>query len=301
MGNDPVWWREVYVEPGSRSGLLSRLVTVGVLILIVYPFLVIVGDTLFSPDRYWGIHRTPIERFQDGVQTWVAGVTGGLGMLMLLRAAVRGASAIAGERDRDTWVSLMATPLTCREVLYGKWWGCIWGQRGAILLLAGVWAVGILTGSANPFLLALDAVAFAVYLAVFAAIGLRCSVAARSARIAIARAVPLAILAGGGFWLPLFCCGALLSFGSRGPNEPLGYLAAFIAGGTPPFLLTALAAVDFKSLSLMVNSPYGNNTTFWCISCGAVFGTVGWTVAAGGLLGASLNALTKEMNRQAQE
>jgi hypothetical protein len=195
----------------------------------------------------------------------------------------------------------MATPLTCREILYGKWWGCIWGQRGALILLVSVWAVGVLTGSANPYMLALDAVALVVYLAAFAAIGLRCSVSARSARIAIARAVPLAILAGGGFWLPLFCCGMIMSLSARGSGEPLGHIAAFIAGGTPPFLLTALAAVDFKAINAMMNPRNGDNVAFFSVSCGAVIGTAGWALAAAGLLGATHAALKKEANRQAAE
>jgi hypothetical protein len=301
MGNDPVHWREAHVEPGSRSGLLNRLVTFGVLALIVYPFLVIVYETFLWPSRGWGwSSRTPIEQFQERVQVWVTAVTGCLGMLMLLRATVRGAGAIAGEKDRDTLVSLLTTPLTCREILYGKWCGCIWGQRGAMLLLAAVWVVGVLTGSANLLFLALDAVVLVVYLAVFAAIGVRCSIDARNTRIAIARAVPLAILAGGGFWLPLFCCGAIVSFGGNA-REPVGYLAAFIAGGTPPFLLTGLAALDFKMLDRMAGPHNNDTTTFLCMSCGAIIGTIGWGFLAATLLKGAHIALTKEANRETQE
>src|SRR5205814_729424 len=102
-----------------------------------------------------------------------------------------GAGAIAGEKDRDTWTSLLATPLGTHEILVGKCYGCVFGQRDAMYLLAAVWAVGVLTMSVNPFAVALAAGALAIYLVAFAWLGIACSVTARNTRTAIARAVPL--------------------------------------------------------------------------------------------------------------
>ena len=300
MGRDPVLWREVYVDPGSGGGLLGRLMTVAVLIAVVVPFLTIFYEVFLAPlssTRYR--YRSPLEDFQVRTKIWVTAVTCGMGLIMMLRATVRGASAIVGEKDRDTWVSLLSTPLTCREILVGKWWGCIWGQRKSFALLGAVWAVGTLTVSVNPLFLALDAVVLAVYLAAFAGIGLRCSARARSGRVAIARAMPLAILALGGFWLPLFCCGAFLSLGGGGSSgDAIGYVAAFLAGCTPPFLFTGLAAVDFKVLHDMTRSDGSGAFAFASMTCGSILGTVGWGFAAAGLFQAALAAFVKEANRE---
>ena len=57
--------------------------------------------------------------------------------LIGMGTTICGASAIAGERDRDTWTSLVCTPLTVREILYGKWAGCVLGQKDAFLYQVG--------------------------------------------------------------------------------------------------------------------------------------------------------------------
>jgi hypothetical protein len=98
-------------------------------------------------------------------------------------------------------------------------------------------------------MLVLTAVALAAYLWAFAWLGIACSVAARSARVAIARAVPAALFAGGGFWLVPGCCGALCMAGgpgSRGLGELFAHAATFLLGFTPPVVLGGLPALEFS-------------------------------------------------------
>src|SRR5207302_1592169 len=111
VGDHPVYWREVWVDPGSSPGVIRRLLAVGVVCAVVFPFLSIVVNTLI-----WSPPSTPRREFQEGTKAWVCAVTVLLGGLMMLRAAVRGAGAIAGERDRDTWTRLLATPPDPPEV-----------------------------------------------------------------------------------------------------------------------------------------------------------------------------------------
>jgi ABC-type transport system involved in multi-copper enzyme maturation permease subunit len=300
VGDDPVYWREVHVDPGSGSGVLRRLLAVGVVCAVVFPFLSIVADTLLWPPSYrrtWGGQLDPVKDFQERTKVWACVVTGALGMLMLLRAAVRGAASVAGEKDRDTWTGLIGTPLTTNEILGGKWYGCILGQWDALCLLAAVWTVGLLTFSVNLVGVALSAGTLAVYLAAFSWLGICCSVTARNTRVAIARAIPLALLMGGGFWIVPGCFGSCLAIvGGRGISELLGYGAAFLFGFTPPAMLGGLSALDAELLRDMNRGSRGT-ATFTTLVCGAVFGTGTWVWITLALRLKATALFDKEANR----
>jgi ABC-type transport system involved in multi-copper enzyme maturation permease subunit len=284
VSDDPVYWREVYVDPGSGSGPLRRLLAIGVVCAVVFPFLSIISH--------------PRDGVQLRIKVWVCVMTGALGVLMLLRAAVRGAAAVVGEKDHDTWTGLIGTPLTTAEILRGKWYGCILGQRGAIYLLAAVWAVGVLTFSVNPVALALTAASLAVYLAAFAWLGIACSVNARNTRTAIARAVPLAILMGGGFWIVPVCFGVCLGIGGgSGTGELLAYGAAFLVGFTPPAVLGGLSALEFSYLGDWARADGRAATGFSCLACGGILGTATWLLIANGLREKAMALFETEANR----
>jgi len=57
---------------------------------------------------------------------------------------------VAAERERDTWLGLIATPLPGREILKGKILGSIWRMRGVAFLMPALWSVGLLSGSLHP-------------------------------------------------------------------------------------------------------------------------------------------------------
>ncbi len=58
--------------------------------------------------------------------------------------------SIKGERRRDTWLGLVATPLTAREILRGKALGSLWKVRWAALILVALWTIGLLAGAVHP-------------------------------------------------------------------------------------------------------------------------------------------------------
>ncbi|MBA4188006.1 MAG: hypothetical protein C0467_08300 [Planctomycetaceae bacterium] len=268
--DDPIRWREIHVEPGSNSGILHRVFFFSILVAVFVPFFNIASLLLL--DSGYGQFRSPLETFRSSTKLWVCTVTCLFGILMLLRATVRGASAIAGERDRDTWVSLIGTPLTVREILNGKWAGCVWGQRDAMILLGTVWAIGVLTGSVNVVAITLTGIALGAYLSAFAALGISCSADARSSRVAIGRAVPTALLLLGGYWFVLGCCCA--GAGWSGAGELVGYASLFIAACTPVVVLAALPAMDSE---ILLSSRDGILTVWFLTGvAGVVVGTVGW-------------------------
>jgi hypothetical protein len=64
-----------------------------------------------------------------------------------LSVAVEG---IKGERRRDTWLGLIATPLTGREILRAKMLGALWRCRDTALMLLGLWTIALLVGAIHP-------------------------------------------------------------------------------------------------------------------------------------------------------
>jgi hypothetical protein len=67
----------------------------------------------------------------------------------LLAVAGAAASSVTVEREKDTWVSLTATPLTGWEILRGKLLGAIWNQRGFAAVLIFLWLLGLSTGTVH--------------------------------------------------------------------------------------------------------------------------------------------------------
>jgi hypothetical protein len=233
------------------------------------------------------------------VKTWVCACTCGLGILMLLRATVRGASSVAGERDRDTWVSLLATPLSGREILRGKWAGCVFGQRDLMFLLAAVWAVGVFTGSVNPLPLIPAAVLLAVYVAAFGWLGVSYSVPAKNSRAAIAKALPTALFLGGGYWLLAGCCCVGLSVGrTRGSEDLFEAVGGFLLGMTPPFVLAGLPALDGEVLR---DALKHGRTLFGAMVVGAVCGGLGWRFFGYEWCENSCRAFAADSNRDADD
>jgi hypothetical protein len=80
--------------------------------------------------------------------------------------------SVKGERRRDTWLGLIATPLTGREILRGKTQGSLWKARDGAIMMIGLWTIGLLAGAIHPIGL-LAAISFLVASgAFFPALGL---------------------------------------------------------------------------------------------------------------------------------
>jgi len=275
VSDDPIAWREVYVEPGSGVGIFHRLFAIGVLAAIFLPFFGFANKLLFdaSDYTYRYSYRSSWRSFQESTKVWVCAVTCLLGILMMLRATVRGASSVAGERDRDTWVSLIGTPLTVREILRGKWQGCVWGQRDAMILLGVVWAIGVVTFSVSPLALLPTAIALAAYMNAFAWLGISCSAGARSSRVAIGQSIPLALLLAGGHWFILGCC--CVGVGRSAGSDLISIPISAAAAATPALVLALAPAIDSQVLREMNREMWFLMPVFSAI-VGYILGTLGW-------------------------
>ena len=69
---------------------------------------------------------------------------------MALAVAARSALNCRGEFEKETWNSLIATPLDASEILIGKILGSLWGIRWLAATYLGLVLVGVLAGAVHP-------------------------------------------------------------------------------------------------------------------------------------------------------
>jgi hypothetical protein len=131
---------------------------------------------------------------------------------------------VAKERERETWLGLIATPLTGREILRAKLLGSTWKTRGPAVLMLVLWIVGLLAGAVHPlgFLAALTGMGVSCWF--HAALGLFASLWSRDRAQATGWVLGPLILILGSSALPFILPGTA---------------SVVLAGGTMPFLTWA--------------------------------------------------------------
>lgn len=248
VGDDPMFWKEVFVDVGARGGCAGRIMTLVVVVLVffvpgiitwhVYGDLIPLVGELFGPNYNRQSTAQRWKDFTEAMNVWARIATGVLGAVLMIAAAVRGSSAVSGERDRDTWVSLVSTPLTAWEMVSAKWLGTVLGLRRAYVALLMVWALALACSAVDPPMILVTALYMAVYVSAFAWVGILCSITSRTTLIATVRALMIAVFIGGGFWFFLvICCGIPLGLVFRRSDLDLeDHVVQILMGWTPPFV-----------------------------------------------------------------
>jgi ABC-type transport system involved in multi-copper enzyme maturation permease subunit len=241
VGNFPMVWKEVFFRRGQRPHWLGRA-TVVVLVLASFVPVAVIGyqflegsltQAPFSDGRddMW-------EALAGNMQFWVVRVAGTLvACLLLLAVAVRAASAVSVERDRQTIDGLLTTPLDSDNILLGKWLGAVLGVRRGWWWLGALWGIGVLTGGLHPLALLLLVVTWLTYAAFLAGLGTWFSVVSRTTLRATTWTLLGALAAGLGHWLLWMCCTPLLILRSDLVPDFVQWVAEYQAGLTPPLNL----------------------------------------------------------------
>jgi ABC-type transport system involved in multi-copper enzyme maturation permease subunit len=222
MGNHPMFWKEAFA-PTSKT----KLGVVGV----VANFLIVAGAmtwTLFA--FYYSA---------DGISFWsekdyfiYTGIfTGFIGSGLLLLQAARASSLITVEKERDTWISLISTPLSGPEIVMGKLLGNLYAARWGVGLLMLTWGLGL--WFSIPF-----AVVIPVFLGTYlvcaisvSCIGLIYSLRSKTSLRAMGLTLATILFMGGGYIA--CCCPVLELTGPSGDWFELGFAPCM------PFLVAA--------------------------------------------------------------
>ncbi len=188
-GEDPVLWKEIHTSrvPGLAE-ILAALCALSLVGLIGY------GTYYFGRPAFIEVYtqgfgtsgpdpkRTEFNGFLGLVSSWVE-------FLLLLIVAGVAAGSVTGERARDTWESLIATPLGGRDILRAKMLGVVWKVRWGVALLILLWGLGLVSGSLHPVGFGAAVVVLGVSIWFMTALGTFASLHARDSASASNRAL----------------------------------------------------------------------------------------------------------------
>jgi ABC-type transport system involved in multi-copper enzyme maturation permease subunit len=101
----------------------------------------------FLPD--YGV-KPPVDIARTEFNLFLRFVTTPTTLLIAVMAAGAAATGIATELARETWNSLIATPLTAREILRSKILAALWQLRWLMTTLFVLWTIGLIAGAIHP-------------------------------------------------------------------------------------------------------------------------------------------------------
>lgn len=272
-GNDPMLWKELHVV---RAGALTRVV--GFLVLLAVCALTGAFMTDLAEKAWqelavqgYGSGGTNLARENlNGFLRFIMTLTASFTLVWVASAA---AGSISGERESDTWISLLSTPLTPAEVVRAKLAGALWSARLLILIWLGLLALGLLLGAVHPFGAVAAGAITAVDVVSGALMGLHFSLRARNSGRALTATIATLILLNGAYLivlLPIFAA-------TRAFNQTS--LWAFLI--TPVAEAAALMSYrDFDWLFTPPAPPFGSNdlwlTTILSFASYTIAGLVLW-------------------------
>ncbi|HEY2839028.1 MAG TPA: ABC transporter permease subunit [Pirellulales bacterium] len=230
VGDQPMIWKEMFAESAAinvgRAGrVIVSLIFAGI---IVYPYYLLF-ETRYNGGSY----------LRESVSEYTIIFTAILLHAALLIIMVRAAGSITAERERDSWLTLISTPMTGAEIVWGKIAGSLFSARWFLVPIGLMW---LLTGFLWPEMLLILPVLLGIFACValaVAATGVWFSCWCATSIRAIASSVGIAIFVGGGYML---CCTPVI-IASRGDESMILSLALCV-----PMLLGAPAAFWQSSL-----------------------------------------------------
>jgi hypothetical protein len=144
--------------------------------------------------------------------------------LWVLGVATGAAGRLTGEREEDTWISLISTPLTPVEIVRAKMLGALWATRWIGLIWGALIVLGVTLGGLHPIGAVAVTIATGAYLAFACALGTFFSARSKSSARAVTATVASMIAFNGGY---LFAAAPVLAI-----LRPMRTFI-FLAGVTP--------------------------------------------------------------------
>ena len=168
-GDDPVFWKEAFFS--AAAGRLSRkFARATLLILLILAVLGMLAGSRFAFGEL-GEHGYGYGSLADYNQRMSMNVALRFGSavvmgIWMLWLASQTAAGITSEREQDTWIGLLATPLEGNEILHGKMLGPLRATAPFGVTLGVLWLIGFAAGAVHPLGL-LNAIAVVAMLAWF--------------------------------------------------------------------------------------------------------------------------------------
>ncbi len=207
VGDDPMAWKERHV---ARLGPVLR--SVGFLATVFAA--VFLGESLLDLGRpafaelaKYGYGDAPagvVHKARNELNATIAPAAAVAAMVWIVGLAGTTAAGIPSEREDDTWISLLATPLNGVEILRGKALGALHRWRVPGLVALFLWTFGLVAGAIHPLGYALTLALFATDSVFALALGSFLSLHLRSTTRAIVATVVVLFVLNGGYLLCVF-------------------------------------------------------------------------------------------------
>jgi hypothetical protein len=270
-GDDPVYWKEAYFAPIVAGSGRAVVYAAWIVVLVVS----VAGTLYASRDAFGELVKQgygfgSLSDYNERMALNMSLRIGGSLLIgfWLLQLAGLAAVGIAREREQDTWLGLLATPLEGREILRGKMLGPLRATAPWGITIAALWLIGLAAGAVHPLGLIHAAVVLALVLWFVIALGIYLSLKSKVAWRARAWAQGILIVPHLCCYLPspLVLAGVSLwsyneinalwrmdSFDAPGFSLGLAYVLGGIAlyGGTAYFLTRAA----FRNFDAIADRP----------------------------------------------
>lgn len=240
-GADGMLWKELYVEgQASRHRRVRKILFVLALLGVV----AFVGWILFLD------LSDPSSYIEPGVRYYGASsmLSLAIACLALLLVAARGATSVTLEKERDTWVSLLTTPLSPGEILRAKVLGSLFAIRWAVIMVAILWAPSLVLRYEPWITIALALPVYALLATFVSCLGVWFSLRSKNSVRAMSATIAICLLLGGCY---LFCCIPMFMMG--GPED--GYMLMFA-----PCMVYLLVAPGILADTLFSSYSYSDGT-----------------------------------------
>lgn len=232
-------WKEILAEPGLSFNWFGKLT------IAIIAFVSIIPPILIGIEAW----KDPVtgDRFKSRLNDWVGTTGTTIAMLTLIVVLVRAARSIRVEYEKQSMEGLLTSPLTEREILFAKFLGSILCVRWAWIWMGVVWLIALVGGGLDVVQMPWLILAWTVYAASFAVLGLYYSFSARSSTHAILGSITACALLMMGHWL-IYAGYSLILGNELHREEYLDMALLFhVFALTPPFTLSWLAFAGFRA------------------------------------------------------
>jgi ABC-type transport system involved in multi-copper enzyme maturation permease subunit len=263
VADDPILWREMYTNRGGLIGqVIGQCFGLAVLAALAYgtfffgrrAFVELwhhgytaVASTAEKPEmnlvlRYYmddSGSNVPVDARRVDFNLFLRFTTLSIVFMISLISAGIAVELISTEKAKDTWNSLIATSLSAREILLGKFRAALWRLRWLGSIIFVLWSLGLLSGAIHPLGYLAAVLIFGSSIAFYVLFGLMAATRAE-ARSSASAGVGMLILPIQSAILPFLL--------------PVGLNSVLWGMGSTPFV-TWLSMVSYRELRGMFEQP----------------------------------------------
>jgi ABC-type Na+ efflux pump permease subunit len=283
VSDDPILWREMYT---SRGGILGQLAGFGIaagvyaalgyvtfffarraLVELWHHGYLALSSSTARPELNLIVRfflddsgpNAPVDAARVDFNLFLRYATGAILFGIALICSSTAAQLLATERAKDTWNSLIATPLSGRDILLGKLRAALWRLRGIGITILTLWTLGLLTGAIHPLGFLAAVLTLATSTGFYLVAGLLAALKATDHAKAAGQGLGIVVIPISSAFLPFFLPAAVASIAWGVASTPLiawlslvSYREASIAWQSPVYPLFHWVGFDWGDGTLMV-------------------------------------------------